>query len=93
MKSFSPDLVLISAGFDAHEADPLGQLLLDDASYERITKRLKEAALTTGGDESFLCLEGGYNLRALSDAAHAHVRAILIFCLFASRGLEFRRPL
>jgi len=77
MKSFSPDLVLISAGFDAHEADPLGQLLLDDASYERITKRLKEAALTTGGGRIVSCLEGGYNMRALSDAARAHVRAML----------------
>jgi acetoin utilization deacetylase AcuC-like enzyme len=77
MKSFSPDLVLISAGFDAHEADPLGQLLLDDASYEWITKRLKEAALTTGGGRIVSCLEGGYNMRALSDAAHAHVRAML----------------
>jgi acetoin utilization deacetylase AcuC-like enzyme len=76
MKRFSPDLVLISAGFDAHEADPLGQLLLDDASYERITKRLKEAALTAGGGRIVSCLEGGYNLRALSDAAHAHVRAM-----------------
>jgi acetoin utilization deacetylase AcuC-like enzyme len=76
MKRFSPDLVLISAGFDAHEADPLGQLLLDDASYERITKRLKEAALTAGGGRIVSCLEGGYNMRALSDAAHAHVRAM-----------------
>jgi acetoin utilization deacetylase AcuC-like enzyme len=75
-KRFSPDLVLISAGFDAHEADPLGQLLLDDASYERITKRLKEAALTAGGGRIVSCLEGGYNMRALSDAAHAHVRAM-----------------
>jgi len=77
MKSFSPDLVLISAGFDAHEADPLGQLLLDDASYERMTKRLKEAALTTGAGRIVSCLEGGYNLRALSLAARAHVRAML----------------
>jgi acetoin utilization deacetylase AcuC-like enzyme len=77
MKSFSPDLVLISAGFDAHEADPLGQLLLDDASYERMTKKLKEAALTTGEGRIVSCLEGGYNLRALGDAARAHVQAML----------------
>jgi len=77
MKSFSPDLVLISAGFDAHEADPLGQLLLDDASYERMTSRLKEAALATGKGRIVSCLEGGYNLRALGDAAQAHVRAML----------------
>jgi acetoin utilization deacetylase AcuC-like enzyme len=77
MKSFSPDLVLISAGFDAHEADPLGQLRLDDASYGRMTKRLKEAALTTGEGRIVSCLEGGYNLRALGDAARAHVQAML----------------
>jgi acetoin utilization deacetylase AcuC-like enzyme len=76
MKTFSPDLVLISAGFDAHEADPLGQLLLDDSSYERMTKRLKEVASTTGEGRIVSCLEGGYNLRALGDAARAHVRAM-----------------
>ncbi|HEY8459336.1 MAG TPA: histone deacetylase, partial [Blastocatellia bacterium] len=76
MKSFSPDLVLISAGFDAHEADPLGQLLLNDASYEQMTKRLKEAALTTGEGRIVSCLEGGYNLRALGDAARTHVKAM-----------------
>jgi acetoin utilization deacetylase AcuC-like enzyme len=77
MKGFSPDLVLISAGFDAHEADPLGQLLLNEASYERMTKRLKEAAATTGEGRIVSCLEGGYNLRALGDAARAHVKAML----------------
>jgi acetoin utilization deacetylase AcuC-like enzyme len=77
MKSFSPDLVLISAGFDAHEADPLGQLLLNDASYERMTRRLKEAAATTAGGRIVSCLEGGYNLRALGEAARAHVRAMI----------------
>jgi acetoin utilization deacetylase AcuC-like enzyme len=76
MSRFSPDLVIISAGFDAHEADPLGQLLLTDASYERMTRRLKEAASTTGEGRIVSCLEGGYNLRALGDAARAHVRAM-----------------
>ncbi|HEU0185010.1 MAG TPA: histone deacetylase [Blastocatellia bacterium] len=76
MKRFSPDLALISAGFDAHEADPLGQLLLNDASYERMTRRLKEAAMTTGEGRIVSCLEGGYNLRALGDAARAHVKAM-----------------
>jgi acetoin utilization deacetylase AcuC-like enzyme len=76
MKRFSPDLVLISAGFDAHEADPLGQLLLTDGGYKRMTKRLKEAASTTGKSRVVSCLEGGYNLRALGEAALAHVRAM-----------------
>jgi len=76
MKDLSPDLVIISAGFDAHEADPLGQLLLNDASYERMTRRLKEAASTTGKGRIVSCLEGGYNLSALGGAARAHVRAM-----------------
>jgi len=79
MSRFSPDLVIISAGFDAHEADPLGQLLLTDASYERMTRRLKEAASTastTGEGRIVSCLEGGYNLRALGNAARAHCRAM-----------------
>jgi acetoin utilization deacetylase AcuC-like enzyme len=77
MKRFSPDLVIISAGFDAHEADPLGQLLLNEASYEQMTRRLKEAALTTGAGRIVSCLEGGYNLRALGQSARAHLRAML----------------
>ncbi|MBO0859386.1 MAG: histone deacetylase [Chloracidobacterium sp.] len=73
---FSPDLVIISAGFDAHVADPLGQLLLTDESYEKMTRLLKEAASTTGEGRIVSCLEGGYNLRALGDAARAHIRAM-----------------
>jgi acetoin utilization deacetylase AcuC-like enzyme len=76
MKNFSPDLVIISAGFDAHEADPLGQLRLNDASYERMTKRLREAARATGRGRVVSCLEGGYNLDALGDTVRAHVAAL-----------------
>jgi acetoin utilization deacetylase AcuC-like enzyme len=76
MKNFSPDLVLISAGFDAHESDPLGLLLLDDPGYERMTRRLKEAALTTGKGRIVSCLEGGYNLRTLGETVRTHVRAL-----------------
>jgi acetoin utilization deacetylase AcuC-like enzyme len=68
--------VIISAGFDAHEADPLGQLRLNEASYERMTRRLKEAALTTGEGRIVSCLEGGYNLHALGLSARAHVLAM-----------------
>jgi acetoin utilization deacetylase AcuC-like enzyme len=76
MKNFSPDLVIVSAGFDAHEADPLGQLRLNDASYERMTKRLREAARATGRGRVVSCLEGGYNLDALGDTVRAHVAAL-----------------
>jgi acetoin utilization deacetylase AcuC-like enzyme len=73
MNNFSPDLVIISAGFDAHETDPLGQLLLRDESYQRMTKRLKEAAQTTGNGRIVSCLEGGYNLRTLGNTVRTHV--------------------
>jgi acetoin utilization deacetylase AcuC-like enzyme len=72
LKNFSPDLVIISAGFDAHQSDPLGQLLLDDTSYERMTVRLKE----TGEGRVVSCLEGGYNLRTLGETVRTHVLAM-----------------
>jgi len=76
MKNFSPDLVIISAGFDAHQADPLGQLCLTDESYRVITRRLKEAARATAAGRVVSCLEGGYNLRTLGETVRSHVRAL-----------------
>lgn len=76
MNKFAPDLVIISAGFDAHTTDPLGQLMLVDESYERMTKRLKEAAQTTGQGRVVSCLEGGYNLRTLGGTIKSHVAAL-----------------
>jgi acetoin utilization deacetylase AcuC-like enzyme len=72
MQSFEPDLVLVSAGFDAHREDPLGQLLLEDQTYVQMTRRLKE--LASGRVVS--CLEGGYNLAALARVVPAHVAAL-----------------
>src|SRR5262249_59929536 len=76
MKKFSPDLVIISAGFDAHVADPLGELCLDDKSYTQMTERLKDAARTTGKGRLVSCLEGGYNLNTLGATVRAHVAAL-----------------
>lgn len=76
MKTFSPDLVIISAGFDAHATDPLGQLLLVDDSYARMTKRLKEAAQATGKGRVVSCLEGGYNLGTMGETVRTHVAAL-----------------
>jgi acetoin utilization deacetylase AcuC-like enzyme len=76
MSTFSPDLVIISAGFDAHATDPLGQLTLVDESYERMTKRLKEAARTRGKGRVVSCLEGGYNLSTLGETVRTHVAAL-----------------
>jgi len=76
MNVFTPDLVIISAGFDAHATDPLGQLLLTDESYMRMTKRLKEAAGIQNGGRIISCLEGGYNLNTLGETVRAHVAAM-----------------
>ncbi len=76
MKTFSPDLVIISAGFDAHLADPLGQLLLTDTEYHQMTARLKEAARSTAGGRLISCLEGGYNLDTLGETILTHVKAL-----------------
>ena len=76
MKNFAPDLVLVSAGFDAHRADPLGQLLLTDEDYARMTGRLAEAARATGRGRLVSCLEGGYNLQTLGATVRSHVAAL-----------------
>lgn len=78
MKTIAPDLVMISAGFDAHVADPLGQLVLTDDSYARMTRRLKEAARTSGKGRVVSCLEGGYNLQTMGETVRAHVAALEI---------------
>jgi acetoin utilization deacetylase AcuC-like enzyme len=75
-KSFTPDLVLISAGFDAHAADPLGQLLLEDEDYAHLTRQLAAAAKDAGHRRVVSCLEGGYNLRTLGATVRAHVAAL-----------------
>lgn len=76
IKKFSPDLVIISAGFDAHESDPLGNLMLTDESYRLMTRELKEFALTTGHGRVVSCLEGGYNLLTLGETVHAHLTSL-----------------
>lgn len=76
MSTFSPDLVIVSAGFDAHLTDPLGQLLLTDPDYRRMTSLLKQAALTTAGGRLISCLEGGYNLETLGDTVLSHLSAL-----------------
>ena len=65
LQRFAPELTLISAGFDAHEADPLASMRMTAGGYARLLARLKAAALATGG--LALTTEGGYDLDALRD--------------------------
>ena len=76
-KSFAPDLILISAGFDGHIADPLGHLLLTDKDYAALTSRLKEWADADCNGRMVSCLEGGYNLRTLGETVRSHVAAMM----------------
>jgi len=73
---FTPDLVIISAGFDAHRDDPLGQLLLTDDDFVQMTRVAKEWASETCGGRVISCMEGGYNLETLGETVRAHVREL-----------------
>jgi acetoin utilization deacetylase AcuC-like enzyme len=74
---FQPDLVVISAGFDAHAADPLAMLELVEADYAWVTNALAELAAVHCQGRLVSALEGGYNLTALSRSAAAHVRSLM----------------
>jgi len=73
---FTPDLIIISAGFDAHKEDPLGQLLLTDEDFVQMTKVLKQWAAEACGGRIVSCMEGGYNLETLGETVRTHVNAL-----------------
>jgi acetoin utilization deacetylase AcuC-like enzyme len=77
LEDFRPDLLLVSAGFDAHRRDPLAQLLLDEGDYGWITERLLGVASRHCRGRLVSTLEGGYDLDALAASAAAHVAALL----------------
>jgi acetoin utilization deacetylase AcuC-like enzyme len=74
---FGPEMVLISAGFDAHKSDPLAQLMLDEADYVWATEQLLDIARRHAQGRVVSTLEGGYDLIALGASAAAHVRALM----------------
>lgn len=76
LEAFRPQMIFISAGFDAHREDDLGQLGLVEADYEWITRRIKAVADRHAGGRIVSCLEGGYNLGALARSVAAHVRVL-----------------
>ncbi len=73
---FSPDLILISAGFDAHARDPLAQQQLEHEDFAWATRAVMTVARARTGGRVVSSLEGGYDLRALGQSALAHVRAL-----------------
>ena len=77
MHRFQPELVLISAGFDSRENDPLGRFRLRDGDFADLTKMLRALAEQYGKGRVVSVLEGGYNLDGLAKAASAHAAALL----------------
>ncbi|MSO54592.1 MAG: histone deacetylase family protein [Rhodospirillales bacterium] len=74
---FQPDLVIISAGFDAHDDDPLASLCLHEDDYTWITGEILKIAKSRAGGRLVSSLEGGYDLGALAASAAAHVRVLM----------------
>ena len=77
LHNFGPDLVLISAGFDAHREDPLAQIELTEADFTWVTEKLMEMADKHAGGRIVSLLEGGYDLDALARSTAVHVRVLM----------------
>ncbi len=75
--NFAPDIVLISAGFDAHRDDPLAELRLVEDDFAWATYKLAELAHKHAGGRIVSMLEGGYNLTALARSSAAHIAALM----------------
>jgi acetoin utilization deacetylase AcuC-like enzyme len=77
LKKFSPELIIISAGFDAHYRDPLASLNLKAEDFDWVTRQLMDLADSTAGGRVVSVLEGGYDLQGLKESVAAHVTALM----------------
>jgi acetoin utilization deacetylase AcuC-like enzyme len=76
LEAHRPEIIFVSAGFDAHREDPLANLQLTDDDYSWVTSRIAEVAARHAGGRIVSTLEGGYALSALGRSATAHVRVL-----------------
>jgi acetoin utilization deacetylase AcuC-like enzyme len=76
LHQFKPQMVFVSAGFDAHRDDPLAGLNLVREDYIRVTEFILDIARRYAKDRVVSVLEGGYHLPALADSAEAHIRTL-----------------
>src|SRR5205085_11290197 len=74
-----PELVLVSAGFDAHAKDPIGSLGLESEDFGTLTRQVLDVAKTHAKGRLVSCLEGGYNLDALAESVQVHLEELLAF--------------
>ena len=77
LSDFGPELIVISAGFDAHRADPLGGLELTEEDFAWATREIAAVARDKAGGRLVSIMEGGYDLKALSDSVAAHVKVLM----------------
>jgi acetoin utilization deacetylase AcuC-like enzyme len=77
LREFQPELIIISAGFDAHMRDPLANLNLVEGDFAWATQKLMDVADQYAGGRVVSVLEGGYDLEALADSSAAHVTALM----------------
>jgi acetoin utilization deacetylase AcuC-like enzyme len=77
LNEFRPQMLFISAGFDAHREDDLGQMGLVEQDYAWMTERLMEVARVHAKGRIVSCLEGGYNLSALGRSVLAHLKVMM----------------
>jgi acetoin utilization deacetylase AcuC-like enzyme len=77
LESFRPEIIILSAGFDAHAADPLAQLRVREADFAWLTAEICAVADRLCGGRVVSLLEGGYDLGALAASAAAHVRGLM----------------
>ena len=72
-----PQLILISAGFDAHKQDPIGSLGLETEDFETLTRLVMQVADTYGNGRIVSCLEGGYHIERLAESVACHLKTLL----------------
>jgi len=77
LRKFSPELIVVSAGFDAHFLDPLASLNLKAEDFAWVTQQLMDLADASAGGRIVSVLEGGYDLQGLSESVAAHVSALM----------------
>lgn len=77
LRNFAPDIIVISAGFDAHEADPLANLRLKEPDFAWATEKICEVAARHANGRIVSMLEGGYDLAALARSVAVHVKALM----------------
>ena len=72
-----PELVILSAGFDAHADDPVGSLGLETEDFEPLTKMVRQVAATHAGGRLVSLLEGGYNVVQLAECVVLHLKHLI----------------